>query len=349
MKARRKKRNVNKINLFDRQWERHFSELQKFKKKYGHCIVSRFKNPELAKWCYALRFQYNRKTKNLTRKRIARLTQLGYVWENVYDLRWEQHLIWLKEYKEKQGHCNVPYTKDNKSPLYSLARWVRRQREYHQSKSNYLTAERIARLNSIGFCWINPSKRGAGKKRINDNDLLDELRRLYLLCGKPPSETYIDGHGKYVGITYINHFGSIPKARIAAGITAPIVKKRISDVQLLDELKRLTALLDRTPAYRDIIKYGKYSMASYLRCFGSIVKARKAAGISSPVVLNRQKRYSDEQMLDDLKRLAVLNGRTPTLNDIERHGKYSVDLYYDRFGNLTKAREAAGLGAVVNT
>ena len=58
-------------------------------------------------------------------------------------LDWETRYKWLKAYKQRNGHCNVPRTDDK------LGRWVQNQRSlYRQGK---LRVERINKLEEIGF------------------------------------------------------------------------------------------------------------------------------------------------------------------------------------------------------
>ena len=54
----------------------------------------------------------------------------------------------LKAYKREHGDCLVPKEYDEDK---SLGLWVRMQRM--QRKANRLTAERKAKLDSIGFVW----------------------------------------------------------------------------------------------------------------------------------------------------------------------------------------------------
>lgn len=66
-----------------------------------------------------------------------------------FDLDWQAKFWELKAFRDKFGHCNVPqHWPDNPS----LGRWVIRQRV----RQDKLPAERIERLNSIGFIWDLP-------------------------------------------------------------------------------------------------------------------------------------------------------------------------------------------------
>jgi hypothetical protein len=207
-------------NVFDKLFESKFRQLKQYHKKNGHCNVSKPENLPLAGWCSAMRLYRKRNMKRLTKEKIERLTELGFEWHSIIEqenkLRWEKQFALLNEYKREYGHCNVSLSQ-NDSSYRSLAKWVIRQRKNYKSK--LLTLERIAKLNSVGFNWINPLKPWRPQK-FNDEDLLNELRRLYTLRGLPPSIPYINKYGKYSRKAYCNHFGSIPNACKAAGISS---------------------------------------------------------------------------------------------------------------------------------
>ena len=71
--------------------------------------------------------------------------------------RWDQRFADLLAFKAAHGHCNVPSTY-KEDP--SLAAWVfncRRQR-----KLGSLAANRIERLDAIGFSWSVRTRRSRG-------------------------------------------------------------------------------------------------------------------------------------------------------------------------------------------
>lgn len=69
-------------------------------------------------------------------------------------IHWENRFKDLKAFKEKYGHCLVPKSfKENQS----LAYWVQRNRRhyilYNNGEQSLLTADRISRLENIGFLF----------------------------------------------------------------------------------------------------------------------------------------------------------------------------------------------------
>jgi len=55
------------------------------------------------------------------------------------------------------------------------------------------------------------------------------------------------------------------------------------------------------------------------------------------------RRISNQELLDDLHRLAEQLGDTPTLKEYREHGEYGAQTLYDRFGSWNEALEAAGI------
>lgn len=60
----------------------------------------------------------------------------------------------LKEYKARNGDCNVPMRKDQPR----LGEWVGQQRKAYklkkEGKQSAMTDERMEKLNKIGFTWL---------------------------------------------------------------------------------------------------------------------------------------------------------------------------------------------------
>ncbi|MEB2690595.1 DEAD/DEAH box helicase [Chlamydia suis] len=128
-------------------WEENFLELQRFREEFGHCKVPhRYpQNPDLGSWVSVQRKTF--KSSELSEDRIARLEEIGFVWD-VLEEEWEKNFLELQRFREEHGHCNVPH-KYPKSPQLSV--WVSNQRK--DFKKGDLSEDRIARLEEIGFVW----------------------------------------------------------------------------------------------------------------------------------------------------------------------------------------------------
>ncbi len=83
-------------------------KINEFKKEHGHCLVSSNYHD---KWLYQkigkIRTLY--KNKMLDQNIVNKLNDIGFIWdvrENIVN----KYILKLKEYKEKNGHCNIPST-----------------------------------------------------------------------------------------------------------------------------------------------------------------------------------------------------------------------------------------------
>lgn len=131
--------------LKDFSWETRFTELMRFKQQLGHCDVPRDydKNRKLGIWASHQR-AFNRRGM-LSGQRKARLDEIGFEW-SPYDSSWNARFSELERYIERFGNSDVPFNWDINP---QLALWVTKQRQLKRKK--LLSAEREARLNSVGF------------------------------------------------------------------------------------------------------------------------------------------------------------------------------------------------------
>jgi hypothetical protein len=398
---------LNKIgftwNILEQDFENNFRKLKQFCEKNGHCRVKESENLPLSKWCTRLRFE--RREGILKVERINRLTQLGFDWQRIKELRWEQQFLRLKQYKKKYGDYNVPES----GQYVPLSAWVRGQRVYYRTKNKLLTPERIARLNNIGFTWVKPNERS---NRIKETDLLNELKRLYKQVGRPPSNIHINKYGKYGQKAYYNHFGSIPKALEAAGMPekafdrkwriqfdelkkfkekyghcdVPLSKakkyyelaqwcrtqRRWTQFHFPERVKELNKIgftwnisdkwfedyFQQLKLYKE--KHGhcnvryieNYELAEWCRrqkresanktLAGERIKRLTELGFDWVI---RIRKITNADLINELRRLHKLLGKTPRSSDIDRLSKYTAKPYRRRWGNIPKALEAAGISS----
>ncbi|MCR4289339.1 MAG: Helicase associated domain protein [Candidatus Scalindua sp.] len=135
------------MELGGQRWTEMLGVLKEYKAKHGNCNVPQdWTDSQLYRWVHSQRTFY-RKGK-LSEDRIERLEDIGFVWSmELGGQRWTEMLGVLKEYKEKQGDCNVsPHWTDRQ-----LYRWVHTQRTFYRKEK--LSEDRIKRLEDMGFVW----------------------------------------------------------------------------------------------------------------------------------------------------------------------------------------------------
>lgn len=141
-------------------WETRFRELTEFSAQFGHCDVPKgyAANPSLSNWVSMQRVKQLRG--KLDRSRIERLTTLGFAWlakHNRSERCWDQRLAELRAFKLKHGHM-----RGEKAMGRQLFSWRNTQRGLR--REGKLSADRIARLDAIGFEWSDPRLQGLPHK-----------------------------------------------------------------------------------------------------------------------------------------------------------------------------------------
>jgi hypothetical protein len=112
---------------------------------------------------------------------------------------------------------------------------------------------------------------------------------------------------------------------------------------LIEDLQQIDAQLDgRAPTTTAIKKHGEYSLTAYYGEFDGIEEMLNAAGINT----EPQADYggtSEQELLDELERLASELGRTPRISDMDSDGKYTGATYYNYFESWNAALQQAEL------
>ena len=144
-----------------RKWGDRFAQLEAFKTQHGNCRVPfDFKpNPQLGKWVSRQRELF--KQGRMNADRIAKLESAGFDWEVSSagsEVDWNIRFAQLEAFKAKHGHCRVPGVFQANPPFGT---WVHRQRTLF--KEGRMKADRIAKLEAIGFKWQLRRKRKALK------------------------------------------------------------------------------------------------------------------------------------------------------------------------------------------
>jgi hypothetical protein len=136
-----------------RVWNRQYEKLRSFYEEHGHSDLPHYYQGEtkLYRWADKQRTQHKRGL--LSPEQEARLAELNFRTgrqrpEN-YDA-WEAHYAELTAYHEKHGHSRV---RSQDEALLSYWRY----QQWHAREAGTLSAEKIARLDALGFVWAPAS------------------------------------------------------------------------------------------------------------------------------------------------------------------------------------------------
>lgn len=129
-------------------WQEFFAELVRFREGSGHCNVptsGSSKHKRLGNWARIQRKNYSEG--KLDDGKVVQLEELGFIW-SPHDAEWEHMFEVLRDFINLHGHCRIA-AKSKEHP--KLGGWIWRQRS--QRRAGKLKAERIQRLDAIGFEW----------------------------------------------------------------------------------------------------------------------------------------------------------------------------------------------------
>lgn len=134
-------------NPLETAWNRQFADLERFKRKHGHCNVPGQypENPRLGAWVNFTR----QNTHKLSPERRQRLEAIGFVWSvngpNPH-YSWDWWYEKLTKFQLLHGHCRVS---EHSGPDIALGHWVSRMR----ARRGQMPKVREERLDQIGFAW----------------------------------------------------------------------------------------------------------------------------------------------------------------------------------------------------
>lgn len=95
---------------------------------------------------------------------MTRLNEAGFAWNSI-EAKWNVRYSELMLFKKETGHCRVS---QKYKPNPQLGEWCITQRKHF--KKGWLSLERIAKLNQIGFVWDARCSSNSGSNVVkNDN------------------------------------------------------------------------------------------------------------------------------------------------------------------------------------
>lgn len=112
---------------------------------------------------------------------------------------------------------------------------------------------------------------------------------------------------------------------------------KVGQSDLIADYRRLAQELGEAPTKRQYNNKGEYSEAVIYNYYRSMAELKEAAGWESG-----QERLEDEKLLSDLQRVREQIGRTPPIEEYQKHGEYDSKTLKRRFGNWHEVLTIAG-------
>ena len=138
--------------LREEHWDRMFGQLERFAQEHGHAEVPKGYAGEPGLWGWVANQREARNGGRLRADRRERLERIGFAWRDTgrsHAQRWEDRFTQLLAFRERHGHCRVPAKWREDA---AFGHWVYNQRLF--KSTGKLNAERIRRLDEIGFEWF---------------------------------------------------------------------------------------------------------------------------------------------------------------------------------------------------
>lgn len=183
-----------------------------------------------------------------------------------------------------------------------------------------------------------------GGQRYTDQELLTELKRVAAKLEKTPTFQEMEQHGKISAPTYHTRFGSWNDALDAANLERN-PRKQFTNEELLKDLRQFADELGRAPTSKQMNERGPHNSKTYKDRFDTWNNALREAGFEphreGPTARTEEERK--QQLLDDLVDLARELGRVPTQKEIREQTPHSHNTYYDHWGSVKNALQAAGI------
>lgn len=183
--------------------------------------------------------------------------------------------------------------------------------------------------------------------------MISELHRVSDIVDGVPRSNDMSDIGKYSATVYESRFDSWTGALDEAGFEhdrdykgAP--SHKLTKQELIDDIQRLKNELDRVPTASDVSEHGKHSTTTYYNKFDSWEDVIEGAGYdynynnNNLIGGDKDRLFSDDELLDELRRLKEQIGKVPTIGDMNEKGEYSSSTYQRYFGSWNDAIEEAG-------
>jgi 5-methylcytosine-specific restriction endonuclease McrA len=175
---------------------------------------------------------------------------------------------------------------------------------------------------------------------LSDNAILDEVGRIWSEMGRRPKYAEFNEKSEISTSTYQRRFGSWLKVIQAYCTRENIFLQGSPGTGVTKELliRELQSFENRHES--DLLTYdsykkngGTYSIVPFQTHFGSWTRAVEAAGRVS----GRQRKYTNDELFDEMQRLWEELGRQPTNDEMLRRGKISPYSYKAVFGSWSRA------------
>jgi superfamily II DNA or RNA helicase len=184
-------------SVVDVKWREKYEDLKQYHAEHGNSDVPNRKEGDRTLASWVMRQREQRKKDGLTDEQISLLDEVGFTWQHRDRESWDDRLAEVIAFKEKYGHCDIPMTITDPPKLGAFVNNSRSQRS-----NGTLSAERIAKLDAVGFLWAGKDYK-IGENGMNEAwklrfDELLEYKKAHGNCNVPTRSEVIPQLGNWV-------------------------------------------------------------------------------------------------------------------------------------------------------
>jgi hypothetical protein len=184
---------------------------------------------------------------------------------------------------------------------------------------------------------LAPNSRYGTPAHDDEQELLDDLKRVAAELGESPSVRQYMTHGEYSVSAFKSEFGSWNNGKEQVGLDVHPPDEYIAPEELLSDLQRTADRLGQVPSKVQYNEWGEYSATLCQRRLGSWNDAIKAANLDPNIEID----ISEEKLLDDIKEVASVVEDAPTVDDYQEYGTHDYTTVLRCFGSWYDALTAA--------
>ncbi|NJM55433.1 MAG: hypothetical protein HC841_05540 [Verrucomicrobiae bacterium] len=132
----------------DLRWMEMFERLKQYLALKGDADVPALWDGDVKLGAWVSAQRQRRKQGQIPDEQIRLLDSLGFTWQHRERGSWEDRLAEVAAFKAKHGHCEIPLNTPENPKLGRFVNSMRTKRN-----SGRLSADRIAKLDALGFAW----------------------------------------------------------------------------------------------------------------------------------------------------------------------------------------------------
>jgi len=190
-----------------------------------------------------------------------------------------------------------------------------------------------------------PLNRSGSAGYANDEALIEDIQRVAEEAQESPTAGQYQEKGKYSLGTIQRRFGGWNKAKQEADLEtySNTGRKKHTDEELLNDLQRVAEELGKSPTFQQYRAEGGPDPTVLADRFGSWNDAKKRANLETYPRHGRLSYDDEQELLDDLKKVATELGESLSARQYRAHGEYDPGALQREFGSWNDAKEQAGL------